>query len=85
MRAVRAALAARVDRVLPFLPDFDDFELFLWLVAGERLVCVGELPVCLGPLAVVWPATGDAAISAASRPESQRAQWQRLGHGVELG
>jgi hypothetical protein len=53
MRAVRAALAARLDRVLLFFPDLDDFVPFLWLVAGELLVCAEELAACVEPLAAV--------------------------------
>jgi hypothetical protein len=58
MRAVRAVLAARLDRVLPFFPVLDDFVLFLWLVAADRLAGVEELLVFVELVAAVWPAMG---------------------------
>jgi hypothetical protein len=64
MRAVRAALAARLDRVLVFFLDLDDLVLFFALPAAELLVCaevffcVVELPVCEEEPAADCPATG---------------------------
>jgi hypothetical protein len=86
MRAVRAALTARLDRVLPFFLDLDDLVLFLALVAAEVFFCVEELAFVVELaagvelLAEVCPATGDTAISADSTPARQRA-----GRGFEFG
>jgi hypothetical protein len=70
MRAVRAVLAARLGRVLPFFLAVDDFVLFLALVAAEVFFRVEELGLMEEPafveelaaggelLAAVCPATG---------------------------
>jgi hypothetical protein len=80
MRAVRAVLAARLDRVLPFFPGLDDFVLFLWLAVAELLAFVEELPACVELVAAVWAAIGDTAISAAKTPARQRVE-----RGTESG
>jgi hypothetical protein len=64
MRAVRAVLAARLDRVLPLFLAFDDLVLFLELGAAEVFFCVEELALVeelaagVELLAAVCPATG---------------------------
>ena len=64
MRAVRAVLAARLDRVLPFFFALDDLVLVFARVAAEVLFCVEELALVeelaagVELLAAVCPATG---------------------------
>jgi hypothetical protein len=58
MRAVRAVLAARLGRVLPFFLALDDLVLVFARVAAEVLFCVEELAAGVELLAAVCPATG---------------------------
>ena len=64
MRAVRAVLAARLGRVLPFFLDLDEFVVFFAPPPAEVFFLVEELALVEEPaagvelLAVVCPATG---------------------------
>ena len=75
MRAVRAALAARLARDLLFLPDFFVLEAELFLVPD-----VVPVPGFVETSAEISPIAGDTAINTASAPATHRA-----GLGTRVG